>query len=88
MNRLIQCNFPRLFVRWVYDYLTNRLQFVAVGCERSSVTDVTSGVPQGSVIGHYLFSVATSAFTTVSQYSHLVKYADDKMLSYLYVDVK
>ena len=38
---------------WTQAYLTNRLQYVAVGQSLSSALPVLSGVPQGSILGHY-----------------------------------
>ena len=42
-------------LNWVSDFLSNRTQYVALDGISSDCTNVTSGVPQGSVLGPTLF---------------------------------
>ena len=61
---------------WLYNYFTGRKQKVVLNNESSSWTSVTSGVPQGSVLGPLLFSIFINDLPSVVQ-SELVLFADD-----------
>ena len=82
IERLVQCGFPSQFISWVHDYLSNRYQYVRIGNSVSSKIAVTSGVPQGSILGPYLFALTTGAFSHDDTKCHLIKYADDTTLCF------
>ena len=48
----------------------------------SNFTRVTSGIPQGSILGPFLYCVATSSLEMNSRNCHMVKYADDTTLCF------
>ena len=41
----------------IYCFLSNRLQWVKVGTSCSNKSNVTSGIPQGSILGQNLFAI-------------------------------
>ena len=67
---------------WFASYLTNRSQTVLVGTSFSEETNLTCGVPQGSVLGPILFSIYTSSLGKVIESFGIGRqfFADDTQL--------
>ena len=65
--------------KWISGFLHNRTQFVAINGTHSSTTPVTSGVPQGSVLGPTLFLLYINDIVDVPK-SELRLFADDTVL--------
>ncbi|CAM4663342.1 unnamed protein product [Lepidochelys olivacea] len=65
--------------RWIRNWLKGRLQWVLLKGELSGWREVTSGVPQGSVLGPILFNLFITDLGTESG-SVLIKFADDTKL--------
>lgn len=81
INSLITCNFPLPFISWIHSYLLNRIQCTKISGSCSSVTPITSGVPQGSVLGPALFNIVIGKLVAVSSSTGLFKFADDLSLA-------
>ena len=64
------------FADWIEDWLSGRKQRVVINGEESEWADVTSGVPQGSVLGPLLFIIYINDID-ISLTSKLAKFADD-----------
>ena len=67
-------------LHWFEDYLKDRVQRVIINGQFSSWTDITAGVPQGSVLGPLLFLVFINDITNVVTDCHLRLFADDTCL--------
>ena len=60
-------------LRWLTSFVSDRSQYVAVGSERSETCALSSGVPQGSVLGPLMFALYTSEVDAVIE-SYAVQY--------------
>ena len=75
-------------LNWIQDFLSNRVQYVKINNSKSKSLQVTSGVPQGSVLGPMLFiyfindlpevcSVTTKIFADDTKAYTSIKSEDD-----------
>ena len=64
---------------WISDWLSNRLLTVTVNGAQSSLHRVTSGVPQGSVLGPLLFLLYINDMPSCVHFCNLRLFADDSL---------
>ena len=80
VNLLHNKGFNGGFLKWLKSYLTSRIQHIRINGQVGPPCDVLSGVPQGSVLGPYLFSLFMSSLSIDSPNVRLIKFADDLSL--------
>jgi len=68
-------------ILWIFDYLSNRPQFVKINEFLSNTVFTNTGCPQGTVLSPYLFSLYTSDSRESHELCTLTKYADDTALT-------
>ena len=65
---------------WFKSYLSNRNQYVSINGYDSNLTDVTFGVPQGSVLGPLLFLIYINDLNQALKFCKVHHFADDTNL--------
>ena len=65
---------------WFHSYLTGRSQYVSIGDIDSDILNISTGVPQGSVLGTILFLLYINDFHLSSNVLNFHLFADDANL--------
>ena len=69
-------------INWIIDFLIDRKQRVVVDGLETEYVDITGGVPQGTVLGPFLFSLMVNDIKPADGDNNLlVKFADDFTVS-------
>lgn len=77
LNRIAYNGIRGNLLRWFTSYITNRCQKVVINGFCSDATEVTSGVPQGSILGPLLFVIFINDISKCFHNSKFLLYADD-----------
>ena len=80
IQKLRNFNIAPYMVNLIDNYLIDRKQCLVLQNHRSDPADVTSGVPQGSLLGPLLFNLYVADLPGIFRYAHCIMYADDTKL--------
>jgi hypothetical protein len=77
LSALESYHFSTLTIQWFRSYLTGRSQQTIYANERSSFQEISSGVPEGSLLGPVLFNLYINSLLHLLPKDRAVAYADD-----------
>ena len=84
LNKLNQIGIVGSLFSCIRSLLSNRMQCVKIDNAVSSMLNVTSGVPQGSVLGPVLFIIFINEITDILPPELKAKFYADDLKSYRY----
>ena len=67
-------------LQWFISYMHNRQQYVEIENTKSTTETITTGVPQGSILGPLLFLIYINDIALASTTLSPIMYADDTAL--------
>lgn len=59
MHKLLNMNIPKKLILLIFNYLTNRSQYVRLYNTQSETIFSSTGAPQGTVLAPFLFTLYT-----------------------------
>ncbi len=81
LQKLKYCGITGIALNLMESYITNRKQFVIIDDIKSEMLPMTTGIPQGSILGSLLFIIYINDIANSSDLFSFVVYADDTTLS-------
>ena len=82
LNKLYKLGIRGTALDWFKSYLTDRKQYVVVNGKSSSISNVPTGCPQGSILSSILFLLYIDDMYKCTPYLKFTHYADDTLVYY------
>ena len=82
IHKLSKLGVRGIILSWFENYLSNRKQYVSFNSHNSSRSNISCGVPQGSILGPLLFLIYMNDITNSSQLLNFILFADDTNIFY------
>ena len=79
--KLKHYGFDDMSIKLMENYLTDRYQYVEFKNIKSELLNLTTGVPQGSILGPLLFIIYSNDLHRINSFFRPIMYADDTTLS-------
>ena len=88
LSKLEHYSIRGVALSWFRSYLCNRFQYIVLKCDRSLLRLIVSGVPQGSILGSYLYLIYVNDIFNVCNEVKCVLYVDDTTLILIGPNIK
>ena len=80
ISKIRSCGLMGDTLNWFVDYLSDRSMICEIDSQRSEPRPLTSGMPQGSILGPILFLIYFNDFKKCLQHSKVITFADDTVV--------